>query len=100
MDHIDSVHVKSGDDMSVTMLKFCWNLNAIKWNILWNALVIDKTTFLSKIISRTYGGLNAHMTHGANNNVFDPYGIPYALEIGVLKTNLSHEWVLNPEHRL
>ena len=38
------------------------------------------------------------MTHGANNNVFDPDGIPYALEIGVLKTNLPYEWVLNPEH--
>jgi hypothetical protein len=34
------------------------------------------------------------MTHGANNNAVDPYGIPYALEIGVLKTNLPYEWVL------
>jgi hypothetical protein len=30
------------------------------------------------------------MAHGANNNVFDSYGIQYALEIGVFKTNLPY----------
>jgi hypothetical protein len=34
LDRIDNVYVKPRDYISVNVLKFCGNLNAIKWNTL------------------------------------------------------------------